>query len=39
MIWKYIKNEIRTFSISFSKQCAKDERTKAFILEKKSFRD
>ena len=36
MIWEYIKNEIRTFPISFSKQYAKDERTKAFFLEKKN---
>ena len=34
MIWEYIKYEIRTFSISFSKQYAKDKRTKTFILEK-----
>ena len=34
MIWEYIKYEIRKFSISFSKQYAKDKRTKAFILEK-----
>ena len=36
MIWEYIKNEIRTFPISFSKQYAKDERTKAFFWKKKS---
>ena len=35
MIWEYIKYEIRKFSISFSKQYAKDKRTKTFILEKK----
>ena len=34
MIWEYIKYEIRRFSISFSKQYAKDKRTKTFILEK-----
>ena len=28
MIWEYIKYEIRKFSISFSKQYAKDKRTK-----------
>ena len=28
MIWEYIKYEIRKFSISFSKQYAKDRRTK-----------
>ena len=31
MIWEYIKYEIRKFSISFSKQHAKDRRTKTFI--------
>ena len=31
----YIKYEIRKFSISFSKQYAKDKRIKTFILEKK----
>ena len=35
MIWEYIKYEIRKFSISFSKQYAKDKRTKTSILEKK----
>ena len=35
MIWEYIKCEIRNFSISFSKQYAKDKQTKIFILEKK----
>ena len=35
MIWEYIKYEIRKFSISFSKQYAKDKRTKTFTLEKK----
>ena len=35
MIWEYIKYEIRKFSISFSKQYAKDKRTKTFILQKK----
>ena len=35
MIWEYIKYEIRKFSISFSKQYAKDKRTKAIILEQK----
>ena len=34
-IWEYIKHEIRTFSIIFSKEYAKDKRTKTFILEKK----
>ena len=34
MIWEYIKYEIRKFSISFSKQYAKDKRTKTFILQK-----
>ena len=34
MIWEYIKYEIRKFSISFSKQYAKDKRTKTFILKK-----
>ena len=38
MIWEYIKNEIRKFSINFSKQYAKDKRTKTFILEKKKKR-
>ena len=33
MIWEYIKCEIRKFSISFSKQYAKDKLTKTFILE------
>ena len=35
MIWEYIKHEIRIFSIIFSKEYAKDKRTKTFILEKK----
>ena len=35
MIWEYIKHEIRKFSTSFSKQYAKDKRTKTFTLEKK----
>ena len=35
MIWEYIKYEIRKCSVSFSKQYAKDKRTKTFILEKK----
>ena len=35
MIWEYIKYEIRKFSISFSKQYAKDKRTKEIILEQK----
>ena len=35
MIWEYIKYEIRKFSIGFSKQYAKDKRTKTIILEKK----
>ena len=35
MIWEYVKYEIRKFSISFSKQYAKDKRTKTFILGKK----
>ena len=35
VIWKYIKYEIRKFSIEFSKQYAKDKRTKIFILENK----
>ena len=35
MIWEYIKDEIRKFSVKFSKQYAKDKRTKIFILEKK----
>ena len=35
MISEYIKCEIGNFSISFSKQYAKDKRTKTFILEKK----
>ena len=35
MIWKYIKYEISKFSISFSKQFAKDKQTKTFISEKK----
>ena len=34
MIWEYIKYEIRKLSISFSKQYAKDKRTKIFTLEK-----
>ena len=34
MIWEYIKYEISKFSISFSKQYPKDERTKTIILEK-----
>ena len=34
MIWEYIKYEIRKFSISFSKQYAKDKRTRTLILEK-----
>ena len=34
MIWEFIKYEIRTFSISFSKQYANDKRTKTFPLEK-----
>ena len=34
MIWEYIKYEIRTFSISFSKHYSKDKQTKTFILEK-----
>ena len=33
MIWEYIKYEIRKFPISFSKQYAKDKRTKTIILE------
>ena len=35
MIWDYIKYEIRKSSIEFSKQFAKDKRTKTFILENK----
>ena len=35
MTSEYIKYEIRKFSISFSKQYAKDKPTKTFILEKK----
>ena len=35
MIWEYIKDEIRKFSVKFSKQYAEDKRTKIFILEKK----
>ena len=35
MIWKYRKYEISKFSISFSKQFAKDKQTKTFISEKK----
>ena len=35
MIWECIKYQIRKFSIKFSKQYAKDKRTKTFILEKK----
>ena len=35
MIWEYIKYEIRKFSISFSKEHAKDKRTNTFTLEKK----
>ena len=35
MILEYIKYEIRKFSTSFSKQYAKDKRTKTFTLEKK----
>ena len=35
MIWEYIKYEIRKLSISFSKQYAKDKRTRTLILEKK----
>ena len=31
MIWDYIIYEIRKFSIEFSKQYAKDKRTKTFI--------
>ena len=34
-IWEYIKYEIRKFSIKFSKQYAKDKRTKTVILENK----
>ena len=34
MIWEYIKYEIMKFSISFSKQYAKDKQTKTIILEK-----
>ena len=34
MIWEYIKYEIMKFSISFSKQYAKDKRTRTLILEK-----
>ena len=34
MIWECIKYQIRKFSIKFSKQYAKDKRTKTFILEK-----
>ena len=34
MIWEYIKYKISKFSISFSKEYAKDKRTKTFILEK-----
>ena len=34
IIGEYIKYEIRKFSIKFSKQYAKDKRTKTFILEK-----
>ena len=35
MIWEYIKHEIKKFSISFSKQYAKNKRTEIFVLEKK----
>ena len=35
MASEYIKYEIRKYSISFSKQYAKDKPTKTFILEKK----
>ena len=33
VIWEYIKYAIRKFAIEFSKQYAKDKRTKTFILE------
>ena len=35
MIWEYMKYDKRILSISFSKQYAKDKRTKTFILGKK----
>ena len=35
MIWEYMKYDKRILSISFSKQYAKDKRTKTFILQKK----
>ena len=35
MIWEYIKYEIRKFSVSFSKQHAKDKQSKTFTLERK----